>query len=238
METVCFDIEGPWGLFRKPYAATSPVSFPVPPPTAVLGLVGAICGYDKQRYHEQIGWESFRAGLRLLRPVRTYRAAINLLNTKDGIEPLLGCPKGESYRIQIPHEVLKEPAYRIWVTGLLDDAARRLVERLAGDGPVYTPTLGTASCLADLHFIGSGEAEPLESSEEVEALECVVPLDGGGRVEYSAERPYQRLRLPGTMQPDRTVVRYPEVVVADDAGPVRAAGVERYRLNDDVFCLI
>lgn len=238
MHTVCFEIEGRWGLFRKPYASASPVSYPVPPPTAVLGLVGAICGYGKDEYHERIGWEGFRVGLRLLQPVRSYRAAINLLNTKDGVEKLVGCPKGESYRIQIPHEVLADPAFRVWVTGLDKEAASALVVRLSGDGPVYTPVLGLASCLADVRFVGEGDAEPLGPSSATEPLDCVVPLEEGVEVEYDPTRPYQRLRVPGSMQPDRTVTRYPEIVVADDAGPIHVSGAQRYRLEDDVFCLL
>lgn len=239
MRVVCFDVSGPWGMFRKPYAAVSPVSFPVPPPTALLGMVGAVCGYDKHEYHERVGWECFRAGVRLLGPVQCYRTAINLLNTRDGVEPLLGCPRGESYRIQIPFEVLAEPSFRVWIAGMTDAAADRFVERLTGDGPVYTPTLGLACCLADVRLVGEGEAAPLGTSSTAEPLRCVVPIEGSdAQVEYDPRRPYQRLRLPATMKPDREVIRYPEVVVADDAGPIVASGVERYRWHDDVFALI
>ncbi len=239
MRVITFEIEGPWGLFRKPYAPVSPVSYPFPPPTAVMGLVGAICGYDKREYHERIGWGSFRAGVRLLRPVRTFRAALNLLNTKkSGPLDRLWRPAKESYRMQIPFEFLADPAYRVWVAGLEDAAAARLVERLTGDGPVYTPVLGLANCLADVRFLSDGALAELGPSGEAELLDCVIPLDESTSIEYDPKRGYQRLRVPATMDRERVVHRYPEVVVADDARPILASGVVRYRSEDDVFCLI
>jgi CRISPR-associated protein Cas5h len=237
MRGVRFEIEGPWGLFRKPYAPVSPVSYPLPPPTAILGLVGAVCGYGKHEYHERIGWRSFRAGVRLLRPVRTFRAALNLLNTKDKLDALWR-PSKENHRMQIPFEFLVAPAYRIWVSGLEEEAAAQLVERLTGLGPVYTPVLGLANCLADVRFVVEGELEELGPNGTVEPLDCVVPLVEGASIDYDPKRGYQRLRVPATMDPQRKVHRYPEVVVADDAGSVLASGVPRYRLGDDVFCLI
>ena len=43
---LAFDIAGPIAMFRRPYTTTSSVSFPLPPPTAVAGLIGAIVGLN------------------------------------------------------------------------------------------------------------------------------------------------------------------------------------------------
>ncbi len=236
MDAVAIEISGPWGLFRKPYAPMSPVSFPLPPPTALMGLVGAICGYEKDAYHERIGWEHFRAGVRLLNPVQTYRAAINLLNTKDKLDKLWR-PNRDSHHIQIPFEFLVEPSYRVWLSGLSERSYRDIVEHLSGSGPVYTPVLGLASCLADVRLIAHGPLIELGPGPR-QSLHCAVPLGDGVSIHYDPSRPYERLRVPGTMDPQRAVHRYPEIVVAIDAGPVDAASVPRYRLGDDIFCLL
>lgn len=236
MRAVALDISGAWGLFRKPYAPMSPVSFPLPPPTALMGLVGAVCGYEKHEYHELIGWREFLAGVRLCEPVRTYQAAINLLNTRDKLDRLWR-PNKDSHRIQIPFEFLVEPSYRVWLTGMSSRACGDLVDRLSGPGPVYTPVLGLANCMADVRLVSVGALKDLGAGP-LQALRCAVPLGDGVSIEYDSTRPYERLRVPGTMAPTREVSRYPEIVVATDAGPVEAAGVPRYQLGDDVFCLL
>jgi len=237
VRAVAFDVEGPWGLFRKPYAPLSPVSFPFPPPTAVLGLAAAILGYGKHEYAERIGWRDLRVGVRLRGPVRTMRAAINLLNTKDGVDALWR-PKIDSHRMQIPFEFLVDPAYRIWLAGMAPASEQELIDRLERGDIAYTPVLGLANCLATVRYIGSGTLEPLGKSADQSEIHAVVPLEDGGEVHYEPERPYQRLRVPASMDGDRVVHRHPEVVVADDARALRASGITRHRLGDDVFCLI
>lgn len=236
MYTVAIDISGGYALFRKPYAPLSPVSFPLPPPTALMGMVGAICGYGKGEYHERISWQTFRVGVRLLSPIRTMRTAINLLNTGGSELDALWRPQKDSHRDRIPHEFLVDPAWRVWLTGMTEQTASLLVSRLRGAGPVYTPALGLASCLADVALVDHGEATALGRGP-IEALHCVVPMENG-TIAYDPTRPYARLRVPGTMDPQRQVHRYPEVAVATDAGPVLAAGVARYQLGEDVFALL
>ncbi len=50
MRTLVFDVAGEYGQFKRPYSPMSPVSYPFPPPTAVLGMLGAIAGYAKDDY--------------------------------------------------------------------------------------------------------------------------------------------------------------------------------------------
>ena len=45
---VAFDLNAPIAMFRRPYTTTSSVSFPIPPPTAVAGLLGAIIGLPNE----------------------------------------------------------------------------------------------------------------------------------------------------------------------------------------------
>ncbi len=83
MKTIVFDIKGDWGHFRKPYAPVSPVTFPFPPPPTALGMIGAICGYGKDEYAERIGWDRVKIAVSLKSPVKRYRTALNLVNTKS-----------------------------------------------------------------------------------------------------------------------------------------------------------
>ncbi|MBI3271910.1 MAG: type I-B CRISPR-associated protein Cas5 [Planctomycetes bacterium] len=221
-EAVVFEARGPYALFRKNYSPLSPVSFPTPPPTAIAGMVGAVLGLSKREYLAILGESTWKVGVRLLAPVRHYRAGLNLINTKD--EPYLFTPAGANPHIQIPFEFLKDPAYRIFFAHA-DEALMGDLERRLRDGtPVYTPCLGLANCLAELKLVGRlpRVRRAVRSGGTVE-LTSVVPTGAvGPRVRYQVGRRYLRYVVPARMAPDRTVTAYQEVV-HDSGDPVTGA---------------
>ncbi|RMG10479.1 MAG: type I-B CRISPR-associated protein Cas5 [Planctomycetota bacterium] len=233
MRVVAFDVSGPWGLFRKPYAPLSPVSFPFPPPPTVLGLVGSICGFSKEECLSAVGWEEARVAVSLLAPARTVAVGLNLLNTKDGTDRYFR-PHKDACRMQIPHEFLRDPAYRLHVA-LGPAAGERLEEQLRAGRTVYTPVLGPANCLAEVRFVAAGEPEPAPQGVPVGS---VVPLREGVHVDYEQQRPYLRARVPAAMEPGRRVTRYQEIVCALDGQPLAVEGAELFRLGADVFAFI
>ena len=222
MRTLVFDVWGDYGQFKKPYSPMSPVSYPFPPPTAVLGMLGAIAGYGKDEYHERLGWRDARVGVSPRVPVQVFRTAINLLQTKDGTDSYFRPRAGQNTHTQVPFEFLKAPRYRLYVAGLLDDAAQRLIEELQAGTTHYTVTLGLASCIADVAWVGEWEADATVAHDW--STRTVVPLLGDVRVHYEDGRRYHRLRVPAVMDGARVVHRYQEVVVAEDGEAVRGEG--------------
>jgi CRISPR-associated Cas5-like protein len=140
MKSIVFDISGDWGHFRKPYAPVSPVTFPLPPPPSVLGMIGAICGYGKDEYAEKIGWDRVRIAITLKAPVKRYRTALNLVNTKGNKFFRL---VGEASRSQIPYEFLKSPAFRIHVA---DASAETMADLERQHGLYRLPWFGAVHC--------------------------------------------------------------------------------------------
>jgi len=228
MRTLVFDISGPYGHFRKPYAPVSPVTYPFPPPPTVLGMIGAILGLGKDEYHQKLGWDQVRIGIRLLKPAQIYRTAINLVSTK----------KKETWcrtdtRLQIPHEFLKNPAYRIYVAALPDSLMDRLAKLLKADKTVYTPCLGLAQCLAETRFTADTSAILQPTAKTTRA---VIPMTEQVKIEYESGHRYERVRVAARMRPGRIVTEYKEAVTALDAHvrkTVRVQGCELYRINDE-----
>lgn len=233
MRAIIFDISGPYGHFRKPYAPASPVTYPFPPPPTVLGILGAIIGLGKDEYHEALGWQAIRIGIKLLKPVQIYRTAVNLLNTKTADKYFR--PRGEMARIQIPYEFLKEPAFRIYAANLPEPLADKLSTLLMAGQGIYTTTLGLAQCLADVSFVADTEAvESYDSSATV----SVIPMNEGTKVAYEPGRRYERMRVPVLMDSDRVVHKYQEVVVAIDADqgrPVSVEGTTLYKVDNEII---
>lgn len=222
MRTLVFDISGEYGLFKKPYSPMSPVSYPLPPPPAVLGMLGAVLGLGKEVYHQRLGWERIRIAVGLRAPLRTFQAALNLLQTKDGTDGFFRPRAGQNTHTQVPCELLREPGFRIHVAGLADPLADALAERLCAGRTAYTVALGLASCLADLSWVGEWRAEPIAAVTW--RADTAVPLGPDLEIHYEDARRYHRVRIPATMDERRIVHRYQEIVVAEDGKPIRGQG--------------
>jgi len=236
MRCLAFDIKGEYGHFKKPYSPMSPVSYPFPPPTAVLGMLGAILGYGKEEYHQKLNGQQVQIGIRLLQPVQIFRAAINLLNTKDS-DPYFRPVMGKNTHIQIPFEFLKFPSFRIYVTNLSEQNSTQLKNYLINNQTVYTPVLGLADCLAEINWVGEYELEPYH--EKNWQTQCVIPTQTDLKINYEDARRYHRLRVPAEMDENRIVHRYQEVVLAEDTKMISGGGGQGfYRLNDDIIIFL
>lgn len=228
MRTIVFEIRAQYGHFRKPYAPVSPVTYSFPPPPTVTGLIGAICGYAKDEYSEKIGWDKIRIAVRLLSPVNKFRSGLNLINTKSNKYFRLS---GETPRIQIPYEFLKDPAYRIYVANANDEAMDRLADLLKANETVYTPSLGLAQCLASVSFCGEWTAESAKS--ELLEVNSVIPMDQVQAIHYEEGERYTRFRIPERMRPDRTVEKYGEVTVDEGARKIKLETSQAIKVGDD-----
>jgi len=166
---VVFEVSGRMAMFRKPYTTTSSISFAFPPPSAIAGLICAIVGIDhgsdKAAFTASF-WSDIkgtRAALALRGPISWLRQAINFTNVK--------APKNSPH-IQVKHQFVSRPCYRIYVSGGLEDRLRSFLERGCFK---YTPFLGVAYALADIKYIGS--YQELAVKDDPVQIDTVVPWD-------------------------------------------------------------
>ena len=69
-KVLVFDIWGEYAHFRKYYTTTSPLSYSIPPRTAVTGFIGAILGLGKEKYLKHFTKKQAFIAVRLLNPVK------------------------------------------------------------------------------------------------------------------------------------------------------------------------
>ncbi|HNW78982.1 MAG TPA: type I-B CRISPR-associated protein Cas5b [Candidatus Competibacteraceae bacterium] len=239
MRTLVFEVAGEYGQFKKPYSPMSPVSYPLPPPPAVLGMLGAVLGYGKNEYTQRLNWARLRIAVGLRKPLRVFRAALNLLQTKDGTDAFFRPRAGQNVHTQVPFEFLRQPHFRIYVAGLAEPVADELAACLRNGRSAYTVALGLAPCLADeVRWIGEWSARALPAGEWT--VHSAVPLQADISVHYEDNRHYHRLRLPAVMDDARIVHRYQEIVLAEDAQPLRIASGEEscYGVGDDIITFL
>lgn len=207
MKVVVFDVWGDLALFRRFDTNTSMLTHSFPPPTAVLGMVGAILGLDRDIYIQQL--QGTRIGIELLHPVKKVRMALNYKNTKG--RDLAG-KKG---RTQIPAEFIKDPAYRIYIVN--DTVQQDLGTMLKEHKSVFTLSLGLSELLANFQYVGTYSCE---FSSGKQLVGSVVPTSVVESIDFFAQegKPKRMLkeRVPVTMAPDRTVTRYEDVVIEEN----------------------
>ncbi|WMI71214.1 type I-B CRISPR-associated protein Cas5b [Aminobacterium sp. MB27-C1] len=164
---VVFEISGRMAMFRKPYTTTSSISYAFPTPTALAGLIAGIAGISHESDRDAClaaYWrkmEGTRVSVSIRNPISWLRQTVNYWNSKN--------PK-KSRHIQVKHQFVANPRYRIYVSGGLEERLRTYLERNAF---IYTPCLGVAYALADIDYIGNFDLFPVEAGPVV--VDSVVP---------------------------------------------------------------
>jgi len=178
MNVVCFRYRGRFGHFLKAEANASAPSYPVPPRTALLGLIGAILGLEKDQPQIVLKEAHLAVGGRI--PATHWHSA-NL--RKDPPAPLpysvKKSDKGTSGRQRntiIAQEWLIEPDYRVWAA-LPEAFYEEFVQRLLERRWYYTPCLGLSEMGADLSYVGVASCKPMSSG--LHEVVSVIRRDAG-----------------------------------------------------------
>ncbi|GHS94860.1 type I-B CRISPR-associated protein Cas5 [Synergistales bacterium] len=206
--SVAFDCSSDIAMFRKPYTTTSSMSFAFPPPTAIAGLVGSIVGLDNRASQDASNaayWKAFKGtmvAVAIRNPVRWFRAAVNFWNVKN--------PQNSPH-IQVKHQFLARPKYRIFIKNGIES---RLREKLEQNSFIYTPFLGVAYALADVYYLGHFEDLPISPSEEI-SVNTVLPLEDDVSLDIAASGKVLKEVVPFKFGEDRTLIDSMTVLYSD-----------------------
>lgn len=218
-EVVRLRLSGKYGHFRKPYSNVSALSYPIPPRTALVGLIGAILGIEKDEAPVLLGKDRMDVAVQTATPVTTMthitifrQSGPGEINIKKILEKNkvkkqveLKKPSNFSTPALIPMEILREPSYLVDVAlrdlSLMDD----LIFRLKYGRAVYTPCLGLSEFLAEVEYISEGTATAQEAGSH--KIATVVPVDGGtlslNDLDGISQLHVQEVRMPYLGSPDR-----------------------------------
>jgi CRISPR-associated protein Cas5h len=199
MATV-FEASAMIAMFRRPYTTTSSVSYPLPTPTAVAGLIAAITGLtngcDEQGFSANY-WEGLkrtRIGIQMLARLKWHSETINFWNVKN---------PAQNPHIQVKHQFINRPRYRFYVHNGIEE---KLENHLVKGTFVYTPYLGVAYAVADISYCGYYSWEPVVT-EQVD-VSTVVPYINDPNLEIDVERSggVFREKIPYRLAPNRSLV--------------------------------
>ena len=149
MKIISFDIAGKFGHFRKFYGNNTAFTFAIPPRTTIMGILGAMMGWEKGSYHEKLSVANMRIGVRVMQPVKKSFHRLNFLKVLGSNDF-----RGKNGRVQTPFEVISglnprtdEIRYRIYLSpginegNIFDEMTQRIKDR----NFVYNISLGTAN---------------------------------------------------------------------------------------------
>ncbi len=222
MNVIVFDIWGDYGHFKKFHTTASPLTFSFPPPTAVIGIVAAILGMDKENYWDAFSLDNTRVAVRIINPVKKIRTGINVIETKSAGAMFNRIRQ----RSQIKYEYLKDAHYRIFFSHDDMELMERLQEMLTAHKTIYTLSLGSAQMLAGFSFIGAYEAREISGDSYV-SVHSVLPLEENMKINSKVisleeNRQYTKEIVASRMNANREVLEYRTVLFDRNAMSISA----------------
>ncbi len=226
-EVVRCDLRGKFGHFRRFYTNSSSLSYPIPPPTVVRGIVGAALGLERHEYADRLA--ALRMAIGVCQPVRMIMQTVNALMVNSATEREL---RGFEPRTQIPTQLLLPDiqheewdnaalCYRLillppaWLT------ARELAAALSA--PIYPPALGVAYCLG--WFERVEHLEVVLGEGDTEVAEYHGALEAGHIVELALDdrvrRKLSRDRYPIRLDSRRRLVAATDLIIDLLGNPIR-----------------
>jgi CRISPR-associated protein Cas5h len=227
-KVIAFDIWGDYAHFKKFHTTASPLTFSIPPPTAIMGMLGAILGLEPGEYQRVLN-QHVRVSVGIHAQVKKARMGINWIDTKSA-----RMLNRITARTQILVEYLREPRFRIYA--LLDESSlyNLLKEMLCQHQSYYTLYLGVSECIANFSYVG--ELDILSTDSGLVDIYSAVPMDNltepFGSVMFEPGRKYVRERMPIIMNEDREVELYQDVIIETTGNQVRCNSREYKELSN------
>lgn len=222
-----FDVGGEYGHFRKFNTTTSPLTYSIPPRTALIGMIGAILGIERE-----IGIGKFKKGqvpladllapdkadlaVQILNPTSKVMMAFNLLNTKTSFFNI-------ENRTQIEFELLKNPKFRVFIRWENTALFTQLEEKLSNKHSDFTVSLGLSQHLADVSYVGKYAIHKMTENDAHTSVISAVKLnalDPLNPIQFNQEFKYISDTMPIYMTSERIVKEYAEVIVEANGKPI------------------
>jgi CRISPR-associated protein Cas5h len=224
-----FDVCGDYAHFRRFYTTTSPLTFPIPPRTALCGLIAAILGKEKadNDYLKYFTLNKASIGLRLLKPVKKVMLTENLIHTKNAKGPGMNLI---TERTQINFEFLKDQRYRIYFHHIDEDIYQQLKRNLMSHKSIYTPCLGLSENIANFEFVDEVKVK-FETNEGYVQINSVLPTEKIAEegINFDVEGEYFSIRVPIELNFDRVVTKYSDIFFERNGKPIEAKLITPYR---------
>jgi CRISPR-associated protein Cas5h len=239
MNVVAFTYSAKFGHFLRAEANANGVTYPVPPRTALLGLVGAVLGLEKDTPQHLLAEARLAVGGAL---PRRFWHKTNV--RKDPPAPLPFTVKArdkgsssEQRNFRFPQEWLWKPRYRVWAAlpeAYHGEFAHRLRERRWHFGPC----MGLSEMLAELTDVVEGSAKQLPAGmHRIQTVAGQEAVEVDPATACSEQLTLQALRMPASATIDR-VFGHRGYWVEIYGKPFPARTADAWQCNSDVVVFL
>lgn len=248
-EILIFDISSEYGHFRKFNTTTSPLTYSVPTRPAIAGLAGSILGIERETgpnkfregvtpLSELLSQQNASIAVQLLKPVKKTNIGFNLVSTKNFRDYFnindrdnKGSIKDTYRRTQIEYELLKNPAFRIFISLEDNELFQKLTESVKYKRTHFTPYLGLSQFTAQTEYVDVCQAKMLQTNDYLDVATAInlSHIKGENPIMFDYESAkYISDTMPIEMRSDRVVIEYADVLLETSGKSVRAKLNETY----------
>lgn len=228
LEFVIFDIRADLAHFKKPFTSMSPQTFGFPTGTALVGMIAAIIGLEKNVYWEHFQENTYAMAVGVKKPLKKTVIPINTLKTTS----MKHFSRYEEHK-RTTMEFIKDGEFRVWFYWENENLFHQLIGNLRNHETYYTVSLGLAWNLADFTFCGEYGGEQIEGDGEWTDIQSVIRRDVTEEIEFEGRKIFAN-RIPVRMKQDgsRIVENYGEYLFESDGRPIRAKVKEYIKLHN------
>ncbi|KFD40529.1 CRISPR-associated protein Cas5 [Peptococcaceae bacterium SCADC1_2_3] len=241
MKLINFRLHGRFGHFLRADAGASALSYPVPPRTVIMGIIGAVLGLAKDQPQEFL--EPMHVAVAGSIPVTHWHKAKLRKDPPESLPWMVKSTQkqdrntGPEKATLITQEWLLNPSYEIWAA-LPEPYQGKLEARLREHRWHFQPSLGLSEMMTDLEYTGTIETEKLP--EGTYSVETVIRQEN---IQLDIENVYQGklainlLRMPRTVTPER-VFSHARYLLEKGGRPVAVRTGEAYLAGKKVLMFL
>ncbi|WKN33898.1 type I-B CRISPR-associated protein Cas5b [Porifericola rhodea] len=228
-----FKISGEYAHFRKFNTTSSPLTYPIPTPPALAGLLGAILGIEREitpgKFNEGIvpvnevfGNNKASFAIQIVKPLKKVNIGFNLLDTDKSASSFFNITN----RTQIEFEMLKDAIFRIFLIHREDSTFKELEARIVDKKHHFTPYLGISQCTANVEYEATINAHKIENQagDFVSIISAIKlgQLNEEKPINFDQNTSYATETMPIVMTKDRIVEEYSEVIMEQNGKSINA----------------
>jgi len=241
MELISFRLSGRFAHFLRAETSASALSYPVPPRTTILGILGAVLGLSKDKPQIDLEPASIAIAGRFPK-THWHRAKFR----KDPPVPLSYTIK-KTQKVDINtrpekatlilQEWLFNPTYVVWIS-IPKPHYIELKSRLSEKQWHFTPSLGLSEMMVDIEYLGSLECSSLpEGTYDVQSV--FQKKKGTVDVEQIFERELsvQLLRMPRSVTPER-IFSHSVYIAERESKPIPVKTDQAYRVDNKILMFL
>ena len=197
-----FDLWGDYAHFSHPATIYSSLTYPIPPKTTIMGILGAIGGFGTTEDYLFLSSILYSVKVKRLRGKQNFifngiKNALPSIDLKKGFQKI-------KKRKQFYRELLLNPEYRIYIDfGMVEEKlnVEKIKTNILKHKSLFPVYLGINFCLADFKYVGEFQEKEVKSNNSFVDIASFIKV--GDKFKLETGRNYSDIRIATTINKKR-----------------------------------